>query len=457
MNQAMQVSVEITGSLGRRVNVSVPAERVEQAVKERLQQIAKTAKIDGFRPGKMPLSAAEKMFGVAARGEATEKLIQTTLFEALKQEDLRPAGFPMIESLRADAGKPLEYTAAFDVFPEVQLQKLNNFSLEKLVVDITDADVDRVLQQMRNQHATWEIVQRPAEWGDRVTFDLMRSANEQQSTQDEQKDITLILEQDNIPAGFAAVKGATAGSEIQLTLNPGVKDSEVQAVAKIHKVEVANLPEINAEFAKLLGVSEGGVDALRKQVHQHMQDELDQVLKNKLKTQVVEKFLENHQLELPKALLEEEFHLLEKDLKERMTKELGRQSESPLPESTKENLMATARQRVTLGILYPAFIKQHDIKVDEARVRAHIDRIARAFEGAQAMIDLVYKDKNIMNSIRSQVLEEQILEKLLEQVQFNEKIANYSDVMNLRSASLSHHGHVHPDDHVHDEHCNHDH
>lgn len=437
MSNQIQVSVEITSSLGRRLNVTVPAERFEQAVKERIQRIAKTAKIDGFRPGKLPIKTAEKMFAEGARAEATEKLLQSTLQEALIQEKLQPAGYPTIESLKADAGAPLQYTAAFEVFPEVQLKSLDDVTLEKLVVSLTDADVTKVLEQMRKQHAQWEEVQHAAEMSDRVTFDL-----------NEQKGLQLIIEEGAMPAEFIVLKGKKVGDEAK------VQWQGKEATVKVIKVEAAKLPEIDNEFAKRLGVKDATVAGLNTEVRQHLQTELDRVLQGKLKSQLLEKLIECNPVELPKSAVDAEYEYLAKDFRERVKKQFG-QEVKDLPDSIKQQTQDDARRRVILGLLFPAVIKQFDLKVDDARVKQHVERVLSAFENTPGMIDMVYKDKNIMANIRSQVLEEQVVEKLLEQVKFTEKNATYSEVMKFADHQHDHHHHDH--EHVHDENCQHNH
>ena len=450
----MRVSVEITSSLGRRVNVSVPAERVKQAVQERLKNIAKTAKVDGFRPGKLPLVMAEKMFGAAVHGEAAEKLLQKTLFEALQQEQLSPAGYPSVETLKADKEGPLEYTVAFEVYPEIHLSTLSNVTLEKLVVDIQETDLERVIEQMRKQHAEWLTVQRPAQLGDKVTFDLARIVNGEVSGEGQQKDIPLVLDENTIPPGFEVLKGAKVGDKLNINLS---EQAGVTAIAEIKQVAEAKLPELNDEFVKKLGIEEGGVSAFRNQVRQHVQEELERVLKSKLKEQVIKQFVAAHGVELPKALIDAELEHLVEDFKKRMKQELGQQV-NQLPEDTIEELRKTSTTRVHTGLLMQAFIKQHDIKVDEERVRGHVEKIASAFGDSSALIDMVYRDKNILGNIRSQILEDQVVDKLLEQVKFIEKAGDYQEIMQFRNSSvpMMMHQKQH-DDHVHDEHCNHDH
>jgi len=442
----MRVSVEITSSLGRRLNVVVPVEEVEKARKERIQQLTKTIKMDGFRPGKIPAKVIEERYGDSVMGEVVEKIIRSTLPDALKQEKLRPAVYPAIESLKAEKGSALEYIAAFDVMPEIKVNDLSNVTLEKLIVAIKDTDIDRVLEQMRKQHALWHDVQRAAQWGDRITFDLQADEGKQ-----DQKGLQLVLEEGKLPAGFEVLVGKNNGATFKVPL-PGRDD---EAVVTVQSIAEPKLPQLDADFAKKLGIEEGTIEALREQVRKHMQDELDRALHNKLKGQIIEKLVETHTFELPKGMIEEEKQHMEREFRAQISRQIGKEYTDALPENSTQEMETNARKRVILGLLFPEIVKKYNITVDENRVNKHIDRVAEAFQGAQQMIDMIHKDKEMMNNIRSQVLEEQVIDKLLEQVKFNEKTAEYSDVMHFAD---THHGHAHQhDDHVHDENCNHSH
>lgn len=214
----MDISVEITGSLARRLTVAVPASEINNAIQKRIQKLTKTAKLDGFRPGKIPAKVIQQRFGDAIRGEAIEEVLQSSLRTALTQEKLQPAEPPTIQSLEADEGQPLKYSAIFEVYPEVHVNSLANVTLEKTVVAIEDADIARVLDQMRKQHAEWEEVNRPIQLGDKVTMDFIRVIDDKPQADTEQKNVSLILDEGRIPAGFDKLIGAKAGDEVTIDL-----------------------------------------------------------------------------------------------------------------------------------------------------------------------------------------------------------------------------------------------
>lgn len=457
----MSISIETTSTLGRRLHVAVPAEEVTKAFDSSLREYARTARIDGFRPGKAQLSVVRKLYGAGIRGKVVDDLFQKSLHEAIVGEKLQLVERSLaIENMEAEEGKPLKYSATFEVYPEIHVKKLDAEVLEKLVVTITDADVDQVLEQIRKQHATWKVVDRAAQWEDKVTFDLLVKTADAAEPHIQQEKATLILDESRLPAGFTALKGAKAGDSVVLSLmNPAGEHNpeQLEYSAKVHEIAEAELPDIDSKFAAQLGVPEGTVEALRDQIRKHMQQELEATLKNKLKMQLVDKLLALHQFELPKAMVEAEAEHLQKEIRAKAQQDLQRQDIGELPEAVKEQSIVNAKRRVTLGLLFGELIKLHDIKVDEAKVRQQAERIAASFEDPQATVNLLYGYKEVMQSIRSQVIEEQVIEKILEQVQFSEKTASYSEIMKVSTAHHDHHHHDHdgPCDHDHDH--SHDH
>ncbi len=370
----MDVSVEITGSLARRLTVIVPAAEISNAIHKRIQKLTKTIKLDGYRPGKVPTSVIQQRFGDAIKGEELEKLVQSSLTTALQQENLQPAGSPMIQSLEANEGQPLKYSATFEVYPDVQVNSLADVTLEKTVVTIEESDVDYVVEKMRKQHTG---------------------------------------------------EGETLSDD---------------------------------EFIKRLSMET--MDELRKQVRSHMEQELNNVLKNKLKTQLIDKLIEKNTLELPKTLLERECQHLEKEWEERL-RQSTQQQDAVLPAEAKEKSLEIARRRVTLSLLFGELMKQYNIQVDNNKVNEHIFRIATSFQEPQAIVNMIQKQPEILNNIRAQVVEEQVVDKLLEQVQYTEKTAQYREIMQMETdaaGELEHeHHHEHEHEHVHDENCDHDH
>lgn len=449
----IQVSVETTSNLGRRLSIAVPAEAVEQEIKTRLSNLMKTAKIEGFRPGKAPARIVEQRYGSAIRNEAIENLLQTSLNDALTQEKLQPAASPIIQSIKADKGQALEYTATFEIYPEVTLQSLSDITLEKRVVSITDADVDRVLDQIRKQHAKWIPVERAAKIGDRIIFNLHWVDPENPEKIGEQKNIILILEENNTPPEFVSLIGTKADDEVKLTLplQGDPSRTTIPGTASIIKVETPELPPLDDDLAKKLDVR-GGVENLRSDVRKHMELQLEDTLKNELKTQVLDQFIARNPIELPQELLARETQFLANEVRGQIRQQLPQNPEQPLTPQLQENLTNQARRRITLSILFSALAKEQPIQVDKSRIQRRVEQIAASFQGSN-VVEALFRDKEFMNRIRSQVIEEQLIDRLLEQIKYTETKVPYADVIKMQGSGVAgipttgHEGHDHdPDD-----------
>lgn len=425
MNE-MQVSVESVDSFTRRLNVTVPISQLEARKKQHLLELAKKTRLDGFRPGKVPLSHIEKLYGNSIWQEVIEKSLQVSLLNALEQKTLNPVGQPHIECIKAEPGTDLTYTASFEIFPRVEAPTLKGMNLERLKVNITEEDIAIVLGQMRKQYAEWIEVSGKADYGDKVSFDIIYEEEEKT-----RRDLHWILEEDKIPEEFSALLHSIEGDTFPVLLPKKQEAKQVNsATIKVKKVAKAKLPELDDAFAKRLDIKEGTLEALKVQVREHMQIELDRVLREKLKAQVIDKLVAMHAInELPGGALNQEFQRLEQDLQRQHKQE--DEVKKPLSEAKKADLMQLAHRRVAIGLLFNALIEKHHLHVDESRVKQHIDKLVGAFQFDQMVRDKLYKDNNLMMSIRSSVLEEQAIDKLLEEVEYTEKVAEYSDIMNL--------------------------
>lgn len=426
MNE-IQVSVESVDDFTRRLKVIVPISQLEERKKRHLLELAKKTRLDGFRPGKVPASHIEKLYGTSIWQEVIEKSLQMSLSNALEQKTLNPVGQPHIDSIKAEPGTDLTYTASFEVYPHVEVPTLKGVSLERLQVNITAEDIDKVLEQMRKQYAEWVEVPDKASYGDQISFDMVFPDAEEKT----RRDLQWVLEEDKIPEGFSVLLSSVAGDILSISL-PKERGSEqvYSATIKVKKVAKAKLPKLDNAFAKKLDIKEGTIEALKSQVKEHMQIELDRKLREKLKTQAIDKLVTLHAInQLPQGALNQEYQRLEQDIfrqrKQQDKDKIG------LSEIQKADLMQMARRRVTLGLLFNALIEKHHLHVDELRVQQHIDKLVGAFQFDQMVRDKLYKDKNMMMNIRSSVLEEQVIDKLLEEVEYIEKATEYSEVMDL--------------------------
>lgn len=444
----MQVFVEITSSLGRRLKVIVPTHEVEIAVQARLQQLAGKIKMDGFRPGKAPMRVIEQRFAAPARSEAIEKLLETSLQKALIEEKLYPAETPTVQSIKAEPGQPLEYTVAFEACPDIQLHSLSGISLEKLVAPIAETDVDAAVEQIRKLHALWNEVQRPAELGDKLTVDIQGIIAGQPAEHLQDKNASLILDEATLPPGFIELVGAKVGDSITIKLPKPETAAEDQskvvseAVVKIHAIAAPELPIIDAEFAHKLGIPEGDVNVLRDEVRKQMEQQLAQGIRNQLKEQVIDALLERHPLELPKTMVDEETKRLEQDLRERIAQEMHQTNKNiQLPAGELATLQKIARKRTALGLLFPAVIRAHNIKVGQAQLQNYLARLASTFDQADDTIKKLINNKEFLGRIQSQLLEEEVIDRLLKQVNFIEKNVSYTEALALLKSAQQGHDH----------------
>lgn len=436
----MQVSVETTQGLERRLTISVPADSVDAAVKARLQQLAKTQRINGFRPGKVPVSVIKKRFGQAVRQEVAGEVMQRNFFEAVVQEKLNPAGMPNFELTKDQDGQDLEFVAAFEIYPEIEVAGTDKIQVEKPVVEIADADLDAMMDTLRKQHASWAEVERAAEGEDRATINFVGSIDGEEFEGGKADNFPLELGKDRMIPGFETpIVGAKAGDEVVAEVTfpedyhaENLKGKAATFAITVTKVEALELPEVDADFAKLFGIEDGDIDALRAEVRKNMQRELDQTLNAKVKEQVIAGLLENNQLDLPKALVDQEIDALREQAKQRFTQQSGGNTAN-MPELPADLFEENARRRVSIGLLLGEVIKSNELKADEAKVDALIETTASAYEDPQEVINYYKGNQEMLQQMQNLALEEQAVEFLLGQASVTEVSKAFDEIMNKQA------------------------
>jgi len=431
----MQVSVETTQGLERRLTISVPAETVDVEVKNRLRHLGKTQRINGFRPGKVPVSVIQKRYGKSVRQEVAGELMQRNFVEAIVAEKINPAGRPQFVAKSNEDGKPLEFEATFEVYPEVELKDLEKIAVERPEVEVTDKDLDEMFVTLQNQHKTWKENKRKTKSGDKLTIDFNGRVDGEEFEGGKAEGFELELGSGRMIPGFEKeIVGMKVGEEktIKVTFpedyhaeNLKGKDAEFDIV--VHKTEGPVLPEVDEEFAKLFGVEEGGVEALREEVGKNMQRELTQAVKAKVKDQVIEGLLENNELELPSALISQEIDVLRQQAMQRFAGQMDPQNLPQLPDDMFEE---QAKRRVKVGLLLGEVIKVNELKVDEAKVTELIESAASAYEDPQEVIDYYKNNKELNQQMQNVALEEQAVDLLLEKAAVKDVKASFKDIMN---------------------------
>lgn len=421
----MDVSVENAGGLERRMTVQVPAERVELEVQSRLDSMSKTVRLDGFRPGKVPLKVIEKKYGKQVRLEVVDELVNSTMQEALSQESIRPVGQPSVEPKGIEPGEPLEYVATFEVFPELSGMLDYGFKVTKPIVEITNDDVGNMLENLRQQRATWNVVERAAQPGDQVNIDFEGTIGGAPFAGNKAEQMSLVLGANTMIPGFEdQLAGVSAGDEKTLNITfpddyaaaeVAGKDAEFQV--KVNSVSEAVLPELDDDFARAFGIDENGMDGLREEITNNMQRELSGLITSKLKEQVFSGLLEANPVEVPRTLIESEIQQL--------------QSQESNQGVDASSLQATAERRVKLGVLISEIVKLNNIQVDPDRVRKLVDTIAESYEKPEEVVQWYYGNQEMLAGVQSSVMEELAVEWVISSsgADVTEKETGFSDLV----------------------------
>jgi len=421
----MDVSVENAGGLERRMTVQVPAERVEQEVQSRLDSMSKTVRLDGFRPGKVPLKVIEKKYGNQVRLEVVDELVNSTMQEALSQESIRPVGQPSVKPKEIQPGEPLEYVATFEVFPELSGMLDYGFKVTKPVVEITSDDVGNMLENLRQQRATWNVVERAAQSGDQVNIDFEGTIGGAPFAGNKAEQMPLVLGANTMIPGFEdQLAGVSVDDEKTLNITfpddyaaaeVAGKDAEFQV--KVNSVSEAVLPELDDDFARAFGIDENGMDGLREEITNNMQRELSGLITSKLKEQVFNGLLETNPVEVPRTLIESEIQQL--------------QSQESNQGVDASSLQATAERRVKLGVLISEIVKLNNIQVDPDRVRKLVDTIAESYEKPEEVVQWYYGNQEMLAGVQSSVMEELAVEWVISSsgADVTEKETGFSDLV----------------------------
>lgn len=428
----MMVTVESTGTLERRMRVELPAERIEKEIESRLKRVGRTAKIKGFRPGKIPPKVVRKHYGGQIREEVLSELMQKSYSEAVQQEKLTPAGGPQIEPVDAKNGDAFAYVATFEVLPEVTLSGLDKIKVERPVVEIGDADCDEMIENLRRQRAEWKPVERASKEGDRVIVDFDGSIKGEPIDGGKGEQVPVELGRGQMLPDFEkGLTGVSAGDEKTIKVKfpkdyhaEELQGKKVDFALKVQRVEEQELPPLDDSLAEMYGVTEGGLAQLREDVKANMRREADDKIRNDVKEQVMGALLAANDIEIPKALKEQEMHSMQHEAMRRM----GIEDHSQAP--PRENFAAAAERRVRLGLLLRQFIEDSNLRVDADRVRVRVEEICSSYENSAEMVANYMSNPQVLQQLEPLVLEEQAVELLVKNGNEKEKKVGFSEYMN---------------------------
>ena len=427
----MRVSLSAGASgLERRLEVAVPATEVAAEIEQRLKQISRTARLKGFRPGKAPYAVIRKQFGEQVRSEVVSDLMRSSFAEALSQEKLQPAAGPRIEPLAMPPDNDLRYAAVFEVLPEIQVKSPEGVDIERPGAEITEADVDAMIESMRRQRPTFTSVERAAATTDRVTLDFEGRLDGKPFEGGDGRDVQVVIGSGQALAELeAGVTGAKAGDRKSIPVafpaehpNKDLAGRGADLDVTVKQVEEQSLPAVDEEFCKAYGVEEGGLEALRAEVRKSMERELAGVVRNRLRVQVMDALYRDNAIELPRALIDEQVQRLQVDMGRRM----GARDVSQLP--PREQFEEPARRRVALGLLMNQIVQNAGLKADRERVIARLNDAVASYPNPDEARRAYLQNAEAMQQIESAVLEEQVVDWVLERVRITDKPMSFKDL-----------------------------
>ena len=429
----MQVTVETLEGLERRLNITVPAANIEDAVTAELRNIAKNRRFDGFRKGKVPLKMVAKMYGKAVRQDVMGEVIQRHFIEAIVKEKINPAGAPEFTLVENKEGEDLVFNATFEVYPEVELKGLENISVEKPTTEVQDSDVEEMIETLRKQQAAWVEVEEAAEEGKRATIDFVGSIDGEEFEGGKAENFPLEMGAGRMIPGFEdGITGKTAGMEFEIDVTfpedyhaENLKGKAAKFAIKVIKVEGRELPKVDDEFVAKFGVSEGGIDALKAEVRKNMERELKQAVKNRIKEQALEGLVQENEIQVPAALIDQEIGTLRQQAAQRFGGNPDAAAQLP-----RELFEEQAKRRVMVGLLLGEVIKSEELKADDDKVKALIEEMATAYEDPSEVIAYYEQNTQMMDNMRNVALEEQAIDAIISKAQVSEKAVSFNELMN---------------------------
>ncbi len=429
----MQVSVETKEGLSREMVVEFPLSTIDGEIQSRLQSLTKTAKLNGFRPGKIPFSVIKQRFGQQVHGEVLNEALQKNYYEALVKENINPAGQPFIELVDTENGEIVAFKAIFEVFPEITIQSMTDQSLEKPGVSIAEEDIDSTIENIRKQNQKFVKADRPAEEGDRVVVDFTGTIDGEAFKGSDGADVPLIIGQGQMIKGFEdGLIGAKEGDNITLDLTfpekyhfDEVAGKPVQFAISVKAVENPVLPELNDEFFTLFGITDGSEGAFRDEVRKNMQIELDKAIAARKKNAVMDIILAIHDIDVPKALIDEEAKTMAKQMESQY--QIQAQSAQGIDTSLFEQ---EAKKRVALGLILSEIVKTNEIKSTQEQIKAKISEMAESYENPQEVMDYYMSHKDKLSEIESFILEEKVVDWAFDQANVTQKDYSFTEFMN---------------------------
>jgi len=439
----MQTSLETLGALERRLNVAVPIAEIEGEVKKRLTRLARTVKVAGFRPGKAPLRMLDQQYGSQVRSDVISERVQSTFNDAIRSQNLRVAGTPRIEPQRGDqpATETLEFSAVFEVYPEVQIGQVEDIAITRPLAEVTPQDIDRTLEVLRKQRTTYSTVERAAQAGDRVHVDFTGTIDGVEFAGGQARDFPIVLGEGRmLPEFEAAITGAAAGDtrEFPLTFPADyhgreVAGKEARFTLTVHRVEAPETPALDSEFAKAFGIASASVDDLRREVEANLRLELKRKVDAAIKAQALSGLRQRATFAVPKALVDSEAHAL----RERTLANL-REQPNVKPENLDLSLdvfRPQAEERVALGLIIAELVRNEQLHAKPEQIKTLVTETAQTYEQPDAVVRWHYEKPERLRDFEAMVLEQNVVDWILARATVTDEPTTFETVMGQRAGA----------------------
>jgi trigger factor len=432
----MQVSVETTSGLERKLTVAVEASKIDDVALAKMKELAKTQRMNGFRPGKIPLNVIKKRYGEHVRQDVISDVMQRSFYEAVMQEKLQPAGAPKIEPVSMDEGKDLEFIATFDVYPTIELQDFSKINIDKATAEVADEDLSKMLDTLREQQANWVEVKRKAKDADQVVIDFVGTIDGEEFNGGKADNFELVIGKGQMIPGFEEqLVGTKAGDEVELKVtfpedyqNNDVAGKEAVFATTVHKVNKKEALKLG-ELAEKLAIEDNSVATMKADIRKNMERELAQVIASKVKQQVMDALVDAHEFDLPNAMIEQEIG----HQKQQAVQQFGGDTAN-LPDLPNELFADKASKRVKLGLVVSEIIKENKVTADKEKVKAKLEELASVYEQPEEVINYYLSDENRLNEVEQLVLEDSVIELVQNAANVTEKSMSFDELMNPKSA-----------------------
>ena len=426
----MSVSVENTSALGRKIEATIPNQKFQSLLKNKISKLSKEVKLKGFRPGKVPIQVIQKQFGPSVRQEVIAELIEETVKETITEQKLKPAGQPVVEQVEDKDQQDLSFTVTFEIFPDIELADISNIEITKRVINITDADVEKMQDKLCRNLGEWQPSDQPAKEGNQITMDFIRKLEDGEVEAVREGVKVELAHTTTLPGLTDKLVGCKAGDKIQVEITYPETWGEPQAAGKKAQLDITvlevleNTPLTTTELAKRLGLDVDKPAELIEKIKARMEDEASRNLFQELQERVLEVLLEKNLFELPEVLLQQEKQAIYKEHERKQT--TGR-SAGTLDETEVND---SAIKRVKLGLLINEIIKKYNLKADGKRLRKEVEHLAQEFPNPEEIVNIYFSNKQLLSSVERVVLLQQAVESLSKDMKVVEQNVSFDEVMN---------------------------